>query len=1053
MARNDDTLQAAYGRAVTDILIRTHEAFEKNSDLVQSMRLNEWYDALELVFAPVMQCPLLTDDSNLIWFSAWVRNAKDTPLFLPLPKECQEHQGARQVIATYAHIGWSDSTSTLSQVAALCGAKDRAFIFWTGTHDEDPLELLASPQLKPMLVGIDASPIDAAFGDRLNKERKELFDAPAILPERVIVMQNERFRAIASEQYAALRSTLYDQVVACWTETGISDIEVHKRLNEMVLNKLINYYCWVRIAYGDTSAWRVMLYLPGVMAKTEEGVPYGVNIGMKTMPSVETAMFLTRAALTFFTRLSVDWFEYQRTREILTHGKRAAIAAIMSRNMSHNIGSHVLSFIDQDSLGDAARMATLHGYLQRRMDLVARLTVQHPGWGEPLWFFADLLQGFLSQDILLNHLIKDQGGWQKGTLAFVLHKGGYERRISHRTEDGWKEGLREAVRDPNFGDFLVSIPDGNIGAQAFYVMLESLMRNSAKYGRVKQNPEILEIHLELRDCEDYHAIAVWDNLSICSQREDNGEKLCVEMQGKLREALIDKRGNLSSRSLGIAEMREACAFLIYPFGDRYPVYPQSSSGASSGGGCEQCSNAQMNGERQNEANETFPLWTTCHDYNGEEYLKYTFHLAKPQLIGVVGDRIDIPIEAKRFGIAKLGDKKILETRAGAFQFALLLVTDDNVKEILAWIESAHFYLPQRLLLVQGGHTNDVHGITPERRAVTCTLADLGLDISQGGLDWEAVALRVYVTWLRKRWGHESVVLHVSFHRSSIPAGWYRKGACDLLGFCCVKVWSRNGKGKRIMETSIGDETRTDAPVHVHYANHGGWQIDGVTLATVVAFAEGDKTFEAIWSPPTAVFAFTYFILGLIEAALAKVVVVDERAALWACIEGKEENFARLTACQAARTWPIFKFQNDQEYWLTDYLKKCVSTWPTNPFVPTWFLQDPSGAAEDVICESPQNAGTQPAPISNTDFIVMHIGVLETVGKRLPLDHDIIDIAGGHAPSVIVTSGRGGAADQRSGLHRPFIEYAAVGDCLINDVAKYHLVRVLMSTKGTKVPEN
>ncbi len=86
-------------------------------------------------------------------------------------------------------------------------------------------------------------------------------------------------------------------------------------LTDEILNKLINYYCWVRLAYGGTSYWRVMLYLPGVMAKHYDSIPYGINIGLKTMPSLATLMFLKRAILAFFTRLSVDYYEEDALRK------------------------------------------------------------------------------------------------------------------------------------------------------------------------------------------------------------------------------------------------------------------------------------------------------------------------------------------------------------------------------------------------------------------------------------------------------------------------------------------------------------------------------------------------------------------------------------------------------------------------------------------------------------------------------------------------------------------------------------------------------------------
>src|SRR6185369_11940960 len=88
---------------------------------------------------------------------------------------------------------------------------------------------------------------------------------------------------------------------------------------------------------------------------------------------------------------------------------RSATAAIMSRNMSHNIGSHVLASSDLMSGVHKIEVQKLHNFLQQRMDFIAQVVTYTPSWGEPLFFFKDLLQGFFDQYLLLSHLIKDQG--------------------------------------------------------------------------------------------------------------------------------------------------------------------------------------------------------------------------------------------------------------------------------------------------------------------------------------------------------------------------------------------------------------------------------------------------------------------------------------------------------------------------------------------------------------------------------------------------------------------------------------------------------------------
>jgi len=73
--------------------------------------------------------------------------------------------------------------------------------------------------------------------------------------------------------------------------------------------------------------------------------------------------------------------------EILRHGMRAAIAGIMSRNMSHNIGSHPMAYLSQNirEYQDEETKTFLHyflHYIKARMDFVAEISTY---WEEIIW--------------------------------------------------------------------------------------------------------------------------------------------------------------------------------------------------------------------------------------------------------------------------------------------------------------------------------------------------------------------------------------------------------------------------------------------------------------------------------------------------------------------------------------------------------------------------------------------------------------------------------------------------------------------------------------------
>lgn len=114
---------------------------------------------------------------------------------------------------------------------------------------------------------------------------------------------------------------------------------------------------------------------------------------------------------------------------------RSAIAAIMSRNMSHNLGSHVLARIasrgameQTQNKGVAEILGMMYKkpdegrnlakemiywskdaqllalYVQQRMDFIAQVSFEWPAWTEPAYLLKNLVRGFLYQKHLLNFI-------------------------------------------------------------------------------------------------------------------------------------------------------------------------------------------------------------------------------------------------------------------------------------------------------------------------------------------------------------------------------------------------------------------------------------------------------------------------------------------------------------------------------------------------------------------------------------------------------------------------------------------------------------------------
>jgi len=288
-------------------------------------------------------------------------------------------------------------------------------------------------------------------------------------------------------------------------------------------------------------------------------------------------------------------------RTAITHGSKAAVTAIMARNLSHNIGSHVLAYLIQElenkireleakihNLREKAERSeepnrsklnshvkhlkhkqrgmrnhkNLYQYLQHRMDFVAEVTTAGPAWEMSLDFEKDIFPEFgglkASQDYLPQEII----------LKYILHSEGIDLSIGNfhlQVDDRCNR---------------ISVPDGVVGKHAFYGILENFIRNAAKHYKGPSR-EGLEIRIELRVPNhlpeklrsDFIELRIWDmRPSSCRmfEIEENGRKVKKSIVEKLRgfievgkpnAALTNDEGELEPGGWGLKEMRVSAAFL------------------------------------------------------------------------------------------------------------------------------------------------------------------------------------------------------------------------------------------------------------------------------------------------------------------------------------------------------------------------------------------------------------------------------------------------------------------------------------------------------------
>ena len=268
---------------------------------------------------------------------------------------------------------------------------------------------------------------------------------------------------------------------------------------------------------------------------------------------------------------------YNGTRTLIKFDKEAtksAIAAVMSRNMSHNIGSHVLvklsdaSNLTIGSYEATAEIALLNQYLKHRMSFIADVSLTQTPISGINYLSNDILKRF-DNLLLLKEYISGNDNVRSGSI-----------RLSYCNA---VEGLSADTDVP------LQIPGDTIGSQAIYILLENFIRNAVKYSemparRVPKRGTIdgwkMLYTLDIRICisepavelrNSYYILDVIDNASkenFASRSKVSGNHfyLLERLQGIIDEA-IQSNGVLRVGGWGILEMKICAAFLR-----KHPLY-------------------------------------------------------------------------------------------------------------------------------------------------------------------------------------------------------------------------------------------------------------------------------------------------------------------------------------------------------------------------------------------------------------------------------------------------------------------------------------------------
>jgi hypothetical protein len=292
--------------------------------------------------------------------------------------------------------------------------------------------------------------------------------------------------------------------------------------------------------------------------------------------------------------------EIKKKWDFFTSSRKSAVAAIMSRNMSHNIGSHVtprtsmesvrrklreLVFSEGGELKEADSFNIVSGlklsleeYIQKKADFLAEITTEPLSSTKPVSFYRDVLRPFIENTLLMDNIVTNEGvGFasfcnnrlkiyvtidnKKIKLKYYDDK----RKVEYRYPPKLPYSLCDIITHKPLtatilgsNDIEVDLP-GPLGEYAFYGLIENYIRNVAKHNRQRierKRKEDFQINLRIKDySKNHYKVELSSNFNIYN------EKVFKKIEKYINGDIIDLNGRLNREAWGIGEMK-ICATLL-----------------------------------------------------------------------------------------------------------------------------------------------------------------------------------------------------------------------------------------------------------------------------------------------------------------------------------------------------------------------------------------------------------------------------------------------------------------------------------------------------------
>lgn len=330
---------------------------------------------------------------------------------------------------------------------------------------------------------------------------------------------------------------------------------------------------------GKDSGLRHIYYCPSVLSYvgTLEGSPPAVMVVCTWEPLSESEV---RAFEGFSTIIwgAITSLELRAQRErARLSAKQAATSTNLTRTLSHNTGSHSLNALGSDEKLDAAFkrieeciakkplpgavyknaegtkpdnavnstpfnkdmsqqrrvwLGIYNNYLRERMDLLADITTAIPMYETSKALVQDVLRGFERNYLLTT------------TIAGANE---FDYRFAYTLPYGQD-------------DINAAIPGDALGLQCCWLILENMIRNSAKHGaHPAGEPVVYSVNVAVHTNNDYLRVRITEKHP--KRTAASAAKLAEARNTDIDKEVLDENDQVRQTALGMLEMKAACAYL------------------------------------------------------------------------------------------------------------------------------------------------------------------------------------------------------------------------------------------------------------------------------------------------------------------------------------------------------------------------------------------------------------------------------------------------------------------------------------------------------------